>query len=146
MACRPKSWPSEAGRRRLDVVWCHGHKVICSNGCFDILHAGHLTSLGGGQAVGRLPDRGPEFRRLGPRPEGDSRPVISQRHHGSQLVGLACVDMVVLFDDPTPEALIELVEPDILVKRGDYSIDRITGADFMRRRGVVSSLYHWYQA
>jgi D-beta-D-heptose 7-phosphate kinase/D-beta-D-heptose 1-phosphate adenosyltransferase len=67
--------------------------------------------------------------------KGDSRPVISQRNRASLLAGLACVDLVVLFDEPTPEVLIKVLEPDILVKRGDYAVDQIAGADYVRGRG-----------
>jgi D-beta-D-heptose 7-phosphate kinase/D-beta-D-heptose 1-phosphate adenosyltransferase len=61
--------------------------------------------------------------------------VIDEQNRARLLAGLACVDMIVLFDEPTPRALIEQLEPDVLVKGGDYTTDQIAGADFVQRRG-----------
>ena len=67
--------------------------------------------------------------------KGESRPIINQENRALLLAGLACVDVVVIFDEPTPEALIRWLEPDVLVKGGDYRIDEIAGSDFVRTRG-----------
>ncbi len=67
--------------------------------------------------------------------KGDARPVIGQTNRASLLAGLACVDVVIVFDEETPVALIELLEPDVLVKGGDYTIDQIAGGDIVLGRG-----------
>ena len=67
--------------------------------------------------------------------KGDSRPVIDQENRASLLAGLACVDVVVIFDEPTPEELIRQLDPDVLAKGGDYTVDQIAGADFVLSRG-----------
>jgi D-beta-D-heptose 7-phosphate kinase / D-beta-D-heptose 1-phosphate adenosyltransferase len=131
----PKILSWEAARRRLAEARRHGQKIVFTNGCFDILHAGHLTSLEGAKRMGDFLVVGLNSNASVRGLKGDSRPVISQENRAGLLAGLACVDLVVLFDDPTPEALIELIEPDILVKGGDYTIDRIAGADFVQSRG-----------
>jgi D-beta-D-heptose 7-phosphate kinase / D-beta-D-heptose 1-phosphate adenosyltransferase len=131
----PKILSWEASRRRLAEVRRRGHKIVFTNGCFDILHAGHLTSLEGAKRLGDFLVVGLNSDASVRGLKGPSRPVIAQHNRASLLAGLACVDLVVLFDDPTPQALIELLEPDILVKGGDYSVDRIAGADFVCGRG-----------
>jgi D-beta-D-heptose 7-phosphate kinase/D-beta-D-heptose 1-phosphate adenosyltransferase len=67
--------------------------------------------------------------------KGDARPIITQSDRAALLAGLACVDVVVIFDELTPENLIRHVEPDILVKGSDYTPDQIAGADFVLSRG-----------
>jgi D-beta-D-heptose 7-phosphate kinase/D-beta-D-heptose 1-phosphate adenosyltransferase len=131
----PKILGWETSRRRLNEVRRRGRKVVFTNGCFDILHAGHLSSLEGAKKLGDFLVVGLNSDASVRDLEGDSRPVISQRNRASLLAGLACVDLVVLFDEPTPEALIKVLEPDILVKGGDYAIDQIAGADYVRGRG-----------
>ena len=131
----PKILNWEAARRRLVDAKRRCHKIVFTNGCFDILHAGHLTSLQGAKRLGDLLVVGLNSDSSVRGLKGDSRPVISQENRASLLAGLACVDIVVLFDQPTPEALIELLEPDVLVKGGDYTLDQIAGADFVRKRG-----------
>jgi D-beta-D-heptose 7-phosphate kinase / D-beta-D-heptose 1-phosphate adenosyltransferase len=131
----PKILNWEAARRKLADARRRGRKVVFTNGCFDILHVGHLTCLEGAKRLGDLLVVGLNSDASVRGLKGDSRPVISQENRASLLAGLACVDLVVLFDDPTPDALIEWLEPEVLVKGGDYTIDQIAGADFVSRRG-----------
>jgi D-beta-D-heptose 7-phosphate kinase/D-beta-D-heptose 1-phosphate adenosyltransferase len=125
----------EAARRRLAEARRRGRKVVFTNGCFDVLHAGHLTSLEGAKRLGDLLVVGLNSDASVRRLKGDSRPVNHQEHRASLLAGLACVDVVVIFDEPTPEELISLLEPDVLVKGGDYTIDQVAGADIIHARG-----------
>ena len=69
--------------------------------------------------------------------------MIGQENRASLLAGLACVDVVVIFDEPTPEELIRQLEPDVLVKGGDYTVDQIAGADFVLARAAGSSPSPW---
>jgi D-beta-D-heptose 7-phosphate kinase/D-beta-D-heptose 1-phosphate adenosyltransferase len=125
----------EAARRRLAQARRHGRKVVFTNGCFDILHAGHLASLEGARRLGDILVVGLNSDASVRGLKGDSRPVIGQEDRASLLAGLACVDAVVIFDEPTPEALIRELEPDVLAKGGDYTTDQIAGADFVIARG-----------
>ena len=99
-----------------------GEKVAFTNGCFDILHVGHVDYLEKARATGdRLVvglNTDASVRRL----KGQTRPV-------------GFVDLVVLFDEDTPKSLIEAVKPDILIKGDDYSVENIVGADFVISRG-----------
>ena len=111
------------------------NKIVFTNGCFDILHAGHVdylkkaSNLGDRLIVGLNSDA--SVTRL----KGPSRPINSQEHRKSILEALECVDEVVVFDEDTPLSLIEKIKPDILVKGGDYAIDQIVGADFVKKLG-----------
>lgn len=111
-------------------------RIVFTNGCFDLLHRGHLIYLAEAAALGHRLVVGlntdASVRRQGKGPE---RPVNAQDDRAFALAALAFVDAVCLFDEDTPAALIEAVRPDVLVKGGDYTIDRIVGADFVQAHG-----------
>ncbi len=109
-----------------------GEKVVFTNGCFDILHAGHVTYLEEAAALGdrlivAVNDDASVTALKGP-----GRPVINVEGRSRVLEGLGCVDWVVSFDEPTPEPLLELLKPDVLVKGGDYGADEVVGAEIVR--------------
>jgi D-glycero-beta-D-manno-heptose 1-phosphate adenylyltransferase len=110
--------------------------VVFTNGVFDLLHPGHVELLeaarreGNALVVGLNSDA--SVRRLG---KGGERPVATETARARVLAGLAAVDCVVLFPEETPLALIQALEPDVLVKGADYSRDRIVGADWVEARG-----------
>jgi rfaE bifunctional protein nucleotidyltransferase chain/domain len=110
--------------------------VVFTNGVFDLLHPGHVELLeaarreGTALVVGVNSDA--SARRLG---KGDGRPVVGEGARARVLAGLAAVDCVVLFDEDTPLALIQALEPDVLVKGADYSRESIVGADWVEARG-----------
>jgi D-beta-D-heptose 7-phosphate kinase/D-beta-D-heptose 1-phosphate adenosyltransferase len=112
-----------------------GPRGVFSKCCFDILHAGHLASLeqarefGDALIVGLNSDASVRANK------GPTRPINRQDHRAALLAGLTCVDAVVLFDEETPEDLIRRVEPDVLVKGGDYDALTIVGSEFVRGRG-----------
>lgn len=112
-----------------------GRKVVFTNGCFDILHRGHATYLSQARELGDLLVVGLNTDASVQRLKGPSRPVNNQYDRAFLLASLACVDFVILFDEDTPERLIHTVQPDILVKGGDYTIDTIVGADFVLQNG-----------
>jgi D-beta-D-heptose 7-phosphate kinase/D-beta-D-heptose 1-phosphate adenosyltransferase len=122
-----RAWASEQRR---------GHKkIVFTNGCFDILHAGHLYSLEQARKMGDLLVVGLNSDNSVRANKGPTRPVVDQKHRARLLAGLACVDLVVVFDEPTPERLIRMVGPDVLVKGGDYTLDQVVGAEFVLGRG-----------
>lgn len=113
--------------QQVEVARAHGEKIVMTNGCFDILHAGHVTYL---EQARRLGDRlivavndDASVRRL----KGENRPVNSVGHRMQVLAGLAAVDWVVPFAEDTPERLVCRVLPDSLVKGGDYDPNRVAG-------------------
>jgi D-beta-D-heptose 7-phosphate kinase/D-beta-D-heptose 1-phosphate adenosyltransferase len=125
----------ESARNLLSDARRHGRRIVFTNGCFDILHAGHVACLEGSKRLGDLLVVGLNSDASVRGLKGDSRPVIGQENRAILLAALACVDVVVIFDEPTPEELIRQVDPDVLVKGGDYTVDQIAGADFVRGRG-----------
>jgi rfaE bifunctional protein nucleotidyltransferase chain/domain len=110
--------------------------VVFTNGVFDLLHPGHVMLLEAARAEGAALVVGvnsdASVRRLG---KGADRPIAAQDARARVLAGLAAVDCVVLFDEDTPQSLIEALGPDVLVKGADYSRDRIVGADWVEARG-----------
>jgi len=121
-----------------------GERIVMTNGCFDILHAGHVRYLEEAAALGdRLlvaVNTDASVRRL----KGPARPVNGQRERLEVLAGLRAVDWVIPFDEDTPQRLIAAVGPDVLVKGGDYRIQDIAGADDVLRRGghVLTLAFH----
>lgn len=110
--------------------------VVFTNGCFDILHAGHVDLLDRAKALGKRLVIGlnsdSSIRRLGKGPE---RPINKENERAFVLAHLACVDMVVVFEEDTPLELIKTLSPDILVKGGDWTVDKIVGAKEIQDKG-----------
>lgn len=113
----------------------HQQKIVFTNGCFDILHRGHATYLAQARQMGDLLVVGLNSDASVRRLKGPERPVNDEQSRALLLAALEMVDYVVLFEEDTPYNLILKVKPDLLVKGGDYDIDNIVGADFVRQRG-----------
>ena len=121
---------------RESNVWrATGKKIVFTNGCFDILHHGHLDLLARAADCGNVLVVGVNTDSSVQRLKGPDRPVTNEQDREFQLASLLCVDAVCLFDEDTPKELIELIRPDVLVKGGDYTIDKIVGADFVQSNG-----------
>ena len=129
-----------AAARRLAEARRAGRKIVFTNGCFDILHAGHLASLEGAKRLGDFLVVGLNSDASVQGLKGDSRPVIPEHDRARLLAGLACVDLVVIFHEETPVDLIELLGPDVLVKGSDYAVGEIAGATSCGRGGRVVAL------
>ncbi|NTU97299.1 MAG: D-glycero-beta-D-manno-heptose 1-phosphate adenylyltransferase [Chlorobiaceae bacterium] len=112
-----------------------GLKIVFSNGCFDILHAGHVEYLSEARKLGDRLVIGLNSDRSVRRIKGPNRPVCDENDRAAVLSALQVVDAVTLFDEDTPEALIELLLPDILVKGSDWKISDIAGADAVLGHG-----------
>jgi rfaE bifunctional protein nucleotidyltransferase chain/domain len=114
--------------RKVRSWQAEGKKVVFTNGCFDILHAGHVRYLAAARTLGdRLViglNTDASVRRL----KGPKRPVAPEDDRAEVLMALAAVDAITLFDDDTPEALIGMLLPDILVKGADWPVEKIAGA------------------
>jgi D-beta-D-heptose 7-phosphate kinase/D-beta-D-heptose 1-phosphate adenosyltransferase len=131
----PKVMNWDSARICLQDFRRDGRKIAFTNGCFDILHAGHLHSLERARRLGDMLVVGLNSDASVKLNKGPTRPLISETNRAALLAGLACVDVVVLFDELTPEALIRHLSPDVLVKGGDYDPNTMAGADYVRSRG-----------
>lgn len=127
--------------KRLDTLRAHGKKIVFTNGCYDILHPGHVDLLTRARVLGDVLVLGlnsdASVQRQG---KGDDRPLNPFPARAYVLAHLESVDFVVCFDDDTPAELIRNVQPDILVKGGDWAEERIVGRETVQARGgrVVS--------
>jgi rfaE bifunctional protein nucleotidyltransferase chain/domain len=114
-----------------------GKKLVFTNGCFDILHAGHVRylnharSLGDALVVAVNSDH--SVRKI----KGESRPIVPEQERAEVLAALACVDFVFIFDDPTPKHVIDAIVPDVLIKGADWNIDEIVGRDTVEKAGGI---------
>jgi len=122
-------------QRLLEEARRNGKKVVFTNGCFDLLHVGHLKCLEAAKAFGDLLALGLNSDESVRRLKGPGRPVISEDERGHLLAALGCVDFVTIFDEDTPEKLIEILRPDILVKGSDYSAAEVVGRDLVESYG-----------
>ena len=113
----------------------NGKKIVFSNGCFDILHRGHVEYLSKAAAYGDVMIIGLNTDASVRRLKGPSRPVNDEKARAFVLAGLECVTAVVLFDEDTPYNLIKTVQPDVLVKGSDYKPENIVGYDIVMAKG-----------
>lgn len=126
---------TETLRQRLQHWRAVGNKIVFTNGCFDILHLGHVELLAQCRTCGDYVIVGLNSDASVRRLKGDSRPVNDQQARAAVLAALSFVDAVVIFDQDTPLELITAVQPDVLVKGGDYEADKVVGADIVRKGG-----------
>jgi len=112
-----------------------GETIVFTNGCFDILHAGHIHYLKEAKKLGDKLLIGLNTDSSVQTIKGKTRPVNSEISRSTVLKNLSFIDGVTLFEEETPKELIEDILPHILVKGGDYSVDEVVGADIMKRIG-----------
>lgn len=110
-------------------------KIVFTNGCFDIIHVGHVTYLQQARALGDILVVGLNSDSSVSKLKGPTRPVQCEEDRAIILSALGCVDYVVLFSDDTPEKLIKSVSPNVLVKGGDWPVEKIVGADHVLSGG-----------
>ncbi len=118
----------------------NGRRIVFTNGCFDLLHPGHIGSLEQARALGDALIVGLNSDASVRQLKGAGRPVLPERERAEILAALECVDAVVIFDEPTPREVIARLLPDVLVKGGDWPGDQIVGRDEVEAAGgrVVS--------
>ena len=112
-----------------------GKVVVFTNGCFDLLHAGHVRYLAEARREGDILVVGLNSDRSVRDIKGDTRPILRESERAEVLAGLAAVNYIVLFDEPDPLRLITALAPDVLVKGGDWPEEAIIGAQVVRNRG-----------
>lgn len=119
----------------VQAIQQQGKKVVFTNGCYDLLHPGHLGHLQQAKQLGDYlivaVNADESVRRL----KGPGRPINNQDHRMTVLAGLGVVDWVICFDDDTPERLLKRIKPDILAKGIDYTLDKVVGADIVYAYG-----------
>jgi rfaE bifunctional protein nucleotidyltransferase chain/domain len=120
---------------RLAEARSAGRRIVFTNGCFDVLHVGHARYLEDARALGDLLVVGLNSDSSVRGLKGPLRPIVAEGDRAELLAALAAVDYVVLFDEPTPEALIRCVRPDIHVKGGDYREEDLPEAPLIRSLG-----------
>jgi D-beta-D-heptose 7-phosphate kinase/D-beta-D-heptose 1-phosphate adenosyltransferase len=121
--------------RERERLGRQGRRVVFTNGCFDLLHPGHIRylqearRLGDALIVALNSDR--SVREL----KGETRPILDQNERAEVMAALGCVDYVTIFDESTPREVIAALLPDVLVKGGDWGLDRIVGRDEVEAAG-----------
>ncbi len=110
-------------------------KIVFTNGCFDILHAGHADYLNKAKSLGDILVVGINSDASVRRIKGEKRPILPQQMRAYLLDNLKPVDYVVIFEEDTPLELIKVIKPDVLVKGADWDLERIVGADFVLSYG-----------
>lgn len=117
-----------------------GRRVVFTNGCFDLLHIGHTRYLQEARSLGDLLIVAINSDASVSALKGPERPLVPEQERAEVLAALACVDFVTIFDAPDPGHVIATIQPDVLVKGGDWPVDRIVGREVVEARGgkVVS--------
>lgn len=121
--------------RILKKVRSKKKKIVFTNGCFDILHPGHVDYLAKAKSLGEVLVLGLNSDLSVKKLKGKGRPVVTEKNRARVLSALEAVDFVVIFDELTPFELIKKIRPDVLVKGGDWKIRDIIGGDFVRSYG-----------
>jgi rfaE bifunctional protein nucleotidyltransferase chain/domain len=131
-----KIWDSSLIESKISLVKSQGKKIVFTNGCFDILHAGHVKYLEEASQLGDFfvvaINTDESVQRLEKSP---ARPLQNEFSRTHVMASLGFVDAVVLFNEDTPKEIIEIMTPDILVKGADYTIENIVGADWVIKHG-----------
>ncbi len=118
-----------------------GHRVVFTNGCFDLLHFGHIAYLAEARALGDQLVVGLNASESVSRLKGPHRPINDEKTRAAVMAALQVVDLVVVFEEDTPYDLIAALQPDVLVKGGDWRPDQMVGSDIvLARGGTVQSL------
>ena len=125
----------EDAKRRRAAVRVLGRRFVFTNGCFDLIHPGHTELLRRAKALGHYLLVGLNSDRSVRALKGEGRPVQGEQARATVVAALAAVDYVVLFDEDTPQRLIEELLPDILVKGGDYSPGTVVGREEVEKAG-----------
>jgi len=112
-----------------------GHKIVFTNGCFDILHVGHVRYLSHAASLGDLLVVGLNSDLSVKSIKGELRPIVPEHQRTEVLAALACVGYITMFDASDPYELIRAIQPDVLVKGADWAEDEIIGADIVKAKG-----------
>jgi D-beta-D-heptose 7-phosphate kinase/D-beta-D-heptose 1-phosphate adenosyltransferase len=138
--CRQKIRSLQEIRAMVDEHRGGGKRIVFTNGCFDLLHDGHLRCLNEASACGDVLivaiNSDASVRRL----KGNRRPIVSQCERAARLAALDFVDYILVFDDDTPLKILRELRPDVLVKGGTYRPDEVVGREFVESYGGIVRL------
>jgi len=136
--------------KRVVAGWrLKGKKVAFTNGCFDILHAGHLVSLNAAAEHGDYLIVAVNSDDSVKNNKGEGRPINKEEDRAALLAAMTVVDAVVIFDEPTPLLTIQALMPDVLIKGGDYTIDQVVGAKEVQQNGgqvIINPILEGYSS
>ncbi len=132
---RDKIMTWDQARKEIQTLRKAGQKVVFTNGCFDLLHLGHLRYLTEARKLGDFLVIGLNSDRSTREIKGPGRPIMPEEQRAEILAGLSVVDGVVIFDQPDPLELISALKPDVLVKGGDWPPDKIIGREVVEKNG-----------
>ena len=122
----------------LQAARAQGNRIVFTNGCFDLMHIGHTRYLQAAKDLGDLLVVGVNsdvsVKMLNKAPD---RPIVPDVQRAEVVAALGCIDYVVLFNEPDPHSLIAALQPDVLVKGGDWAVERIVGREIVEARGGV---------
>jgi rfaE bifunctional protein nucleotidyltransferase chain/domain len=127
--------PARPLKLRLETLRRRGKRIVFTNGCFDLIHPGHVRYLRAARKLGDVLVVGLNSDASVRRLKGPGRPLVPQADRAEVLAALEMVDYVTVFSEDTPQRVITQVQPDVLVKGGDWTRDRIVGADIVRACG-----------
>ncbi|MFT6849658.1 MAG: rfaE bifunctional protein nucleotidyltransferase chain/domain [Sphingobacteriales bacterium] len=119
----------------LKLIRETNRQIVFTNGCFDILHYGHIDYLAKARELGDLLVLGLNSDKSTSRLKGPSRPINSENERAALLAALFFVDFIVIFDEDTPLNLIKKIKPNVLVKGGDYELSQIVGGEYIIAQG-----------
>ncbi len=125
----------EEAIKRTEDWQREGKKIVFTNGCFDIVHLGHIDYLEKARSLGDKLVLGLNTDASVKRLKGETRPVVNEYARSRMMAAFEFVDAVILFDEPTPLEVIQKIQPNILVKGDDYVVETIVGADFVIGKG-----------
>ncbi len=125
------------GKAQVEAWRKYGMKIVFTNGCFDILHFGHVDYLEKARLLGDRLVVGLNTDASVSRFKGPTRPIQDQKSRSMVMASLQCVDLVLLFDEDTPINLISELIPDVLVKGSDYLAENIVGAEVVKKNGGI---------
>jgi rfaE bifunctional protein nucleotidyltransferase chain/domain len=120
---------------KISLFHRQGKKIVFTNGCFDIMHVGHVRYLSTAKAKGEILVVGLNSDKSVNAIKGEKKPIICEAQRAEVLAGLWCVDYITVFNESDPLKLIQAIKPDVLVKGADWPEDKIIGADFVKSNG-----------
>ena len=135
----------ESGNIKQELSKLRGKskKIVFTNGCFDIIHAGHISYLNEAKTLGDILIVGLNSDKSVRRLKGGGRPIVSEQDRAYVLANLKPVDYVIMFDEDTPYELIKEIKPDVLVKGADYEGKSIVGSDIVESSGGKTVLINF---
>jgi len=125
----------EEAKKIISELRSKGKRIVFTNGCFDIIHVGHVRYLNEAKKIGDFLIVAINSDSSVKSIKGENRPITDERARAEIIAALEFVDMVIIFSEDTPYSLIKEIQPDILVKGGDWKEEEIVGADIVKERG-----------